>query len=227
MNKRDFLSALREALSYDLPEQLVDSNLRYYSSYIDDEVRKGRGHEEVLAELGDPKLIAKSIVDAIKSGADGVPGTADDVSFSDPAYEDSRSAFRRGQAGCDTFDEAGNAACEDAGGFTGSASGAGNGTPSGAGFGSAGYGNGGAGRGDFGSQNDAYGTGGHGGFGGGFHQMQFHSGCFGCLMAFLVVFAIMSLIGTLVGGVLTILSPILGPLLIVMLIVWLVHRLKG
>lgn len=196
MNKREFLSELREALSYDLPEQLVDNNLRYYSGYIDDEVRKGRRHEEVLAELGDPKLIAKSIVDAIKSGADGVPGTADDVSFADPAYEDSRFQKSRRQESCDTFDEAGNAACDDD-----STRGA-----SGNSFGSgSGYGNSGS---------------------GGFHHVQYQSGCFGCLMAFLAVWAVLAVVGTLIGGVLTILSPVLAPVLIIMLIVWLVHRIR-
>ena len=202
MNKREFLSELREALSYDLPEQLVDNNLRYYSGYIDDEVRKGRSHEEVLAELGDPKLIAKSIVSAIKSGADGVPGTADDVSFADPAYEDSRFQKSRRQDDCNTFDEAGNAACGDDSprGGRGSAS------P---------FGGTGAGPGN--STGDGS---------GGFHHVQFQSGCFGCLMVFLAVWAVLAVIGILVGGVLTILSPILAPVLIIMLIVWLVHRIR-
>ena len=216
MNKREFLSELREVLSYDLPEQLVDNNLRYYSGYIDDEVRKGRRHEEVLAELGDPKLIAKSIVDAIKSGADGVPGTADDVSFSDPAYEDSRFQKSRRQETCDTFDESGNAACDDS--ESGAAGGA-------FGDGSGANGNGLFGRGN--GQNGSWENGNRtGGGNGGFHHVQYQSGCFGCLMVFLAVWAVLALVGMLIGGVLTFLSPVLAPVLVIMLIVWLVHRIK-
>lgn len=117
MNKREFLAELAEALSYELPKPLVDSNIRYYSEYIDGEARKGRAVSEILSELGDPKLIARSVTDAVKSGADGIPGTADDVSFDgETAYE--RQPFGYGSfqsaqdGGCDTFDESGKAACD-------------------------------------------------------------------------------------------------------------------
>ena len=90
MNKREFLSKLEEALVYELPPRAVDENLRYYSSYIDSEVKSGRSVEEVLEELGDPRLIARTIIDAVSSGADGIPGTADDVVYREtPDSDDS------------------------------------------------------------------------------------------------------------------------------------------
>lgn len=90
MNKREFLSKLEEALVYELPPRAVDENLRYYSSYIDSEVKSGRSVEEVLGELGDPRLIARTIIDAVSSGADGIPGTADDVVYREtPDSDDS------------------------------------------------------------------------------------------------------------------------------------------
>lgn len=63
MNKTDFLQQLREALTTDLSSRAVEENIRYYSQYISDEERKGRTEEEILNELGDPWLIAKTIID--------------------------------------------------------------------------------------------------------------------------------------------------------------------
>lgn len=77
---------MREQLAYELPEPLVRSNLDYYSDYIDNEVGKGRGLSEVLSDLGDPRLIARSIIDAAKSGSDGIPNTADDRDYSSQIY---------------------------------------------------------------------------------------------------------------------------------------------
>ena len=45
-----------------MSESEVQSNLAYYSSYIDDEVRKGKTEEEVLEELGSPFAIAKTLL---------------------------------------------------------------------------------------------------------------------------------------------------------------------
>ncbi len=62
MNKTEFLQQLREALATDLSSRTVEENIRYYSQYISDEERKGRTEEEILNELGDPWLIAKTII---------------------------------------------------------------------------------------------------------------------------------------------------------------------
>ena len=62
MKRAEFLSELRETLSGNMSESEVQSNLAYYSSYIDDEVRKGKTEEEVLEELGSPFAIAKTLL---------------------------------------------------------------------------------------------------------------------------------------------------------------------
>lgn len=61
MNKREFLRILKEALSGTLETKSLNEQLAYYEKYIDDEVRSGRTEQEVLEELGDPRLIAKTI----------------------------------------------------------------------------------------------------------------------------------------------------------------------
>lgn len=66
MNRAEFIEKLQRALAGGLSSSLVAENVRYYQEYIDSEVRKGRREEEVLAQLGDPRLLAKSIIEANK-----------------------------------------------------------------------------------------------------------------------------------------------------------------
>lgn len=63
MRKEEFLQTLRRALTGDVPPGVVEENIRYYDSYIGEEVRKGRTEEEVIREIGDPRLIARTIED--------------------------------------------------------------------------------------------------------------------------------------------------------------------
>lgn len=63
MTRREFLAKLKEALENDLSGKIVQDNLDYYSNYIIEETRKGRQEKEVIAELGDPWVIARSIID--------------------------------------------------------------------------------------------------------------------------------------------------------------------
>ena len=64
MTKRDFLRDLEQALSGQLPPQKIQENLRYYDSYIEEQIASGRTEAEVLAQLGDARLIAQSILAA-------------------------------------------------------------------------------------------------------------------------------------------------------------------
>ena len=62
MTRAEFLGELRETLSGNMSESEVQSNLAYYSSYIDDDGRKGKTDEEVLEDLGSPFAIAKTLL---------------------------------------------------------------------------------------------------------------------------------------------------------------------
>lgn len=61
MNKSEFLRILRENLNLSLEKDAINEQLDYYDKYISDEIKKGRTEREVLDELGDPRLIAKTI----------------------------------------------------------------------------------------------------------------------------------------------------------------------
>ncbi len=62
MTKQDFLNALRLALGGKQSSGEIQEHINYYEEYINTEIRKGRDEEEVLASLGDPRLIARTIV---------------------------------------------------------------------------------------------------------------------------------------------------------------------
>ena len=62
MSKSEFLKVLKEALSMSLDKNSIDAQIKYYDDYISDEMKNGKTEKEVLDELGDPRLIAKTIM---------------------------------------------------------------------------------------------------------------------------------------------------------------------
>lgn len=68
MTRDEFLRELRIALQGRIPQGQVNEQLRYYENYIIEESRKGRTQDEVLEELGNPRLIAKTIIDTFGDG---------------------------------------------------------------------------------------------------------------------------------------------------------------
>lgn len=70
MDKRAFMEKLQRALAGGLSSIQVADNMRYYQDYIESELRKGRSEADVLAQLGDPRLLAKSIIEANKRGGE-------------------------------------------------------------------------------------------------------------------------------------------------------------
>ncbi|MBO5472409.1 MAG: DUF1700 domain-containing protein [Lachnospiraceae bacterium] len=71
MNRIEFTEKLQRALAGGLNSNQVADHVRYYQEYINGEIQKGRREEDVLAELGDPRLLAKSIIEANKRAGAG------------------------------------------------------------------------------------------------------------------------------------------------------------
>lgn len=63
MDKQEFINRLSAALNGRVAPGVVTENVNYYEEYINMEIRKGRSEEEVLQMLGDPRLIAKTIIE--------------------------------------------------------------------------------------------------------------------------------------------------------------------
>ena len=64
MSKQEFTDGLRSALSGRLSAAAVEENIRYYTEYIDTQMQNGKTEQEVMQELGNPRLIAKTIIEA-------------------------------------------------------------------------------------------------------------------------------------------------------------------
>lgn len=87
MTKEEFLDGLRKSLISTGSASLVEDNIRFYSSYINDELEKGRSIDDIMSELGEPRLIANSIKLAggyedvftgLDSGSDEINNTYED-----------------------------------------------------------------------------------------------------------------------------------------------------
>lgn len=70
MTKRQFMEELRSSLEGMVTQTVVQENLNYYENYINEQMRNGKSEQEILDELGNPRLIARSIID-VKSEDDG------------------------------------------------------------------------------------------------------------------------------------------------------------
>ena len=63
MTKIEFLEELKMALASRVSAQEAIENLNFYEDYINTQVRMGRTEEEVLAELGEARLLARNIAE--------------------------------------------------------------------------------------------------------------------------------------------------------------------
>lgn len=60
-NKREFLEILRQALAGEVDQHIIDQNIKYYDDYIS--THSNYDEEAIISELGDPRLLAKTIID--------------------------------------------------------------------------------------------------------------------------------------------------------------------
>ncbi len=77
MTKQEFLEGLQTALAGEVPSSVLNDNLRYYEEYIVTEMRKGKSEEEVMEMLGDPRLIARTIIDTTNGNNTAYADTID------------------------------------------------------------------------------------------------------------------------------------------------------
>lgn len=63
MTKREFLDKLKESLEGEVSPTEMNNQLRYYEGYISEQETGGKSEAEILQELGDPRLIARTIIE--------------------------------------------------------------------------------------------------------------------------------------------------------------------
>lgn len=87
MDKQEFLTTLRGHLTGEIPDYEIESNIRYYNDYISQ--NDGKSENDKLIELGDPRLIAKTIIDAFIASkeASGYAGYNTSHIYDDEVYD--------------------------------------------------------------------------------------------------------------------------------------------
>lgn len=67
MNRDIFIDTLRRSLYGKIDDYTLADHVQYYENYIAQEMSGGRSEQEVLEELGDPRLIARTILEAAEA----------------------------------------------------------------------------------------------------------------------------------------------------------------
>lgn len=65
MNRKEFLDILRQSLVGEVGNQVIEQSISFYNEYISSQSDKSE--DEVIAEIGDPRLIAKTIIESEKA----------------------------------------------------------------------------------------------------------------------------------------------------------------
>lgn len=76
MRQEEFLVSFQEALTGEVSDRIVQEHVCYYKKYINEQISMGRTEQEVMISLGNPRLLAKTIVDSSKYAGDTQESTA-------------------------------------------------------------------------------------------------------------------------------------------------------
>lgn len=81
MMKQEFLETLRRALNGNMAAASVEDNIRYYDSYFSSEAAKGRSEAKIAQELGDPRILARTLIDAAERSGDAYAQEANETQY--------------------------------------------------------------------------------------------------------------------------------------------------
>ncbi len=87
MTKNEFMDGLNSALTGEIPDAEVTSNIRFYEDYIKSK-SINNSEEEVISQLGDSRLIAKTIIETYQISH----GPLYNSSKHDGAYQDTQTS---------------------------------------------------------------------------------------------------------------------------------------
>jgi len=90
MDRAGFLNTFKEALTGKVPDDVIQDNVSYYNRYIDAQLRNGKSEEQVLTELGDPRLLARTIEDSTRYAQGDYSETTDTYETVQDADEEHR-----------------------------------------------------------------------------------------------------------------------------------------
>lgn len=67
MGRREFLDTLRTQLQGVLSPSEIEGHLHYYQEYIAESIASGKTEQEVMEELGNPIMIARTLIDSAQA----------------------------------------------------------------------------------------------------------------------------------------------------------------
>ena len=67
MDREEFINQLRISLAGKASQSSIDDNVNYYNDYIDMQLKTGKTEQTIFLELGNPRLLAKSIIESTKA----------------------------------------------------------------------------------------------------------------------------------------------------------------
>ena len=65
MTKEQFIMELEQCLQGEVSAYELSDSLTYYRQYFEDEIRNGKSEEQVVEELGSPRLMHRMIVPTV------------------------------------------------------------------------------------------------------------------------------------------------------------------
>lgn len=95
MDRNEFLIALEQALKGELPDYEIPEHIQYYDNYLREQ--NGKTEEEKLIELGEPRLIARTIIEA-RNSKGAAEGNSSGTSYQGSYGQQNRSQEQNQQA---------------------------------------------------------------------------------------------------------------------------------
>ena len=88
MDKQEFIDRLRGALNGRIPAAQVEDTIKYYQDYINAQIGSGRSEAEVMSALGDPRLIARTIIETARPVGDSGSARGNAADYQGGMYQD-------------------------------------------------------------------------------------------------------------------------------------------
>lgn len=63
MTREEFLEQMEDTLAGEVPNSVIYDNKQYYERYFFSQMKMGKTEAQILEELGNPRLIARTIID--------------------------------------------------------------------------------------------------------------------------------------------------------------------
>ena len=86
MTRAEFLESLRRALNGNMSAAAVEDNIQFYNGYFSSQAARGRSEQDVLRELGDPRILARTLIDAAERAGDARAHNANETQYRTSGY---------------------------------------------------------------------------------------------------------------------------------------------